>query len=79
MQIEMISHASVIVRSGEMALWTDPWLLGKAFNNSWTLLVPPALPPERYEEITHIWISHEHPDHFSVPTLSRCPTPSGGA
>lgn len=73
MEIELVSHASVIVRHGGIGIWTDPWLVGKAFNNSWTLL--PAPDPKRvpYAEIDHVWISHEHPDHFNIPTLRSLP------
>ena len=41
MKIRLVSHASVIIECSDLTLWTDPWLLGKAFNESW-LLFPPA-------------------------------------
>ena len=73
MQIQLVSHASVIVRTGDTQLWTDPWLTGKVFNNSWTLLVPPAYDPALLDAIDYLWISHEHPDHFNIPTLRGLP------
>jgi UDP-MurNAc hydroxylase len=71
MQIELVSHASVVLRTPDAAIWTDPWRTGKVFNNSWTLLVPAA--PVDLDTIDHLWISHEHPDHFNIPTLRALP------
>lgn len=73
MQIQLISHASVIVQHEETLLWTDPWLFGKAFNNSWSLFPEPNPAQVPYERIRYIWISHEHPDHFHIPTLKALP------
>jgi len=25
------------------------------------------------QRVTHVWISHEHPDHFHIPTLDSLP------
>src|SRR5262249_6397428 len=51
----------------------DPWLEGKAFNDSWSLWPKPAWNPEWLSTIQAIWISHEHPDHFHIPTLRSLP------
>lgn len=71
MQIELVSHASVVLRTADAAIWTDPWRTSKVFNNSWTLLVPAA--PVDLGSIDYLWISHEHPDHFNIPTLRALP------
>jgi hypothetical protein len=63
----MIGHASVLIEHDQTRLLTDPWYFGTIFNDSWELLSEP-----RYDllgKITHIWISHEHPDHLHFPTL----------
>ena len=73
MQVQLVSHASVIIRTADTQVWTDPWLTGKVFNNSWTLLVPPAYDPALLDAIDYLWISHEHPDHFNIPTLRGLP------
>ena len=73
MQITLVSHASVFIDTSGIRIWTDPWLTGQAFNNSWTMLPPPAFTQDLYDTIDYIWISHEHPDHFSVPTLRAMP------
>ncbi len=72
MEIRLISHASVIIKS-DVLIWTDPWLHGKAFNDSWSLSPTPAFDETIYNEIDYIFISHEHPDHFHVPTLRSMP------
>jgi UDP-MurNAc hydroxylase len=52
---------------------TDPWFMGEVFNESWSLLCPSALAPDALDQVSHIWISHEHPDHLHFPTLKAIP------
>lgn len=73
MEILWVNHASFVIASGRIRLLTDPWLYGTAFNDSWDLLVPSAFQNRDFENITHIWFSHEHPDHFSPPVLGQIP------
>src|SRR5689334_5229181 len=73
MEINLISHASVVVK-GDTSIWSDPWLFGKAFNDSWSLFPPAATVDESfYDSIDFLYISHEHPDHFHIPTLKSLP------
>ena len=72
MEIRLISHASVVIRT-DVSIWTDPWLFGKAFNESWSLFPPPAMDDSLYDSVDYIFISHEHPDHFHIPTLKSLP------
>ena len=62
-----------MIEAGELAIWCDPWLDGKVFADSWALLDTPADLTEVYERVTHIWVSHEHPDHFHLGTLRSLP------
>jgi hypothetical protein len=73
MKITWINHASYLLESGEVRLVCDPWLEGPAHNNGWRLLAPTQFPYESFAAVTHIWFSHEHPDHFSPPVLKRIP------
>jgi L-ascorbate metabolism protein UlaG (beta-lactamase superfamily) len=73
MEIEWVNHASFVVSSRRIRLLTDPWIFGRAFNESWDLLVPSKFSIDDFSRITHIWFSHEHPDHFSPSVLSRIP------
>ena len=74
MHIQLISHASVLIATADACILTDPWLHGKAFNDSWALHPPAYDIPGMLEGVTHLWISHEHPDHFHIPTLKALPT-----
>ncbi len=73
MKVTLISHASVVIESHGLRIWTDPWLGGKVFNESWSLLPPAAFDPAILAGIDYLWISHIHPDHFHVPSLSSLP------
>lgn len=67
--IQFINHASVIVSDGETSVLSDPWYTGDVFHKGWNLLNETAHQDidNILNGITHIWISHEHPDHFSIP------------
>ena len=73
LKIRLVSHASVVIESEDCRIWTDPWLFGKAFNDSWSLLGPIAYDEYMLAGIDYLWISHEHPDHFHLPTLRSLP------
>lgn len=66
--IEFINHASVIIKGTNISLLSDPWFQGDAFHKGWNLLYEMSDDQiiNILNKVTHIWISHEHPDHFSV-------------
>ena len=66
--IQFVNHASVLIGNEKKSILSDPWYSGTAFNDGWSLLFE-----NKKDEIlkilkktSHIWISHEHPDHFSI-------------
>jgi UDP-MurNAc hydroxylase len=61
------SRGTATATIGGATIFCDPWTKGKAFNEGWSLLSASA--PVPYEKVDYIWISYEHPDHFSFPTL----------
>ena len=67
--IEFINHASVLISCGKINLLSDPWYSGEVFHHGWRLIY--ELQDSRIVDVlkktTHIYISHEHPDHFSPP------------
>lgn len=71
-QFTFVNHASFIVQNDSAVLLVDPWVEGSAFNNGWSLLdrsTGNAALVARINELAlpvFIWISHEHPDHFSI-------------
>ncbi len=66
--IQFVNHASVIISGDDISVLSDPWYEGDAFNRGWDLLyrVKDNAVKKVLDKTSHIWISHEHPDHFSV-------------
>lgn len=66
--IQFVNHASIYLNDGDIGLLTDPWYSGGAFNNGWELIYEnnDIEIKKILDKTQYIWISHEHPDHFSV-------------
>ena len=74
MEIEFLNHASVRITTPDATILTDPWFSGSAFNDGWDLIYrDEGLSAAAMHGTTHIYISHEHPDHFSPAWLSGVP------
>ena len=72
MKIRFLNHASFILEYKNFKILTDPYLYGDAFNEGWRLIK--EFDHQKYlSNLTHIYFSHEHPDHFSVPFLKSIP------
>ena len=72
MKLTFINHAGCKVVAGPVGVLFDPWIDGPAFNEGWDLLVPTPLSLDAIMDgVTHIWLSHEHPDHFSTSFFAR--------
>lgn len=76
MRFEWVNHASFVIDSetndgARLRILCDPWLGETAFDDGWSLLSPSKFSFQDFSSITHIWFSHEHPDHFHPPTLSK--------
>lgn len=70
--IQFVNHASLVVSTTDVSILTDPWWSGPCFLNGWELMFPTP----HYSEINkadYLWLSHEHPDHFSTETLQNSP------
>jgi len=79
MQITLINHACVKLAIGDIAVLCDPWIDGPVFNFGWDLLVKTPMDIDAIMAgVTHIWISHEHPDHFSPKFLDQIAGPYAG-
>ena len=68
-KLEFVTHASFILEFDGVRIMSDPWLFGSAFNEGWRLICDYRFDMERFRDIDYIWVSHEHPDHFSPPVL----------
>jgi UDP-MurNAc hydroxylase len=72
-EVEWINHASYLMRVGDISLVCDPWLEGTAFKDGWSHISRTAFGYDRFSGVTHIWISHQHPDHFAPISLKNIP------
>ena len=53
-------------------LITDPWLVGSVYWRSWWLQnYPSAEEVDWLANSAWVYITHEHPDHFHMPTIRR--------
>jgi UDP-MurNAc hydroxylase len=73
MKIHFVGHACIIVECPDTSILMDPWLFGKIFNDSWSLLPEPRFDPATLDKVDYLWLSHEHPDHCHFPTLDSFP------
>jgi UDP-MurNAc hydroxylase len=73
LKLTWVNHASFIISDGDVTMISDPWLEGTAFNDGWKLLSPTVLQYDDFKNITHIWFSHEHPDHFAPLVIKKIP------
>jgi UDP-MurNAc hydroxylase len=73
MDIRFVNHSCFVVEEGNARLIFDPWIEGKVFNDGWDLIVKTPFAYDDFARITHICFSHEHPDHFYPPNLTKIP------
>lgn len=71
--LTFINHASVLIKGNLKALLTDPWYEGDSFHKGWKLIHENEDSEIRQllDQTSHIWISHEHPDHFAIGFYKR--------
>jgi len=74
-RIEMLGQACMAIRTGEHEVVTDPWFSGPSHLGSWRAypeLDPPAVDRmrARIDQATHVYISHDHSDHFDPAFLA---------
>ena len=74
LKLRTLGHACLVLyRPGEAPLLaTDPWLLGSVYWRSWWLQnYPTAEEVEWLAKSARIYVTHEHPDHFHMPSIRR--------
>ena len=64
------SHACIEFYYKGTRIMTDPWLSGPAFLGSWYQYPKNIVIPEEIV-VDYILITHEHSDHFHIPTLKK--------
>jgi hypothetical protein len=74
LHLRTLGHAcAVLYRDGETPLLaTDPWLLGSVYWRSWWLQHYPSTDEiDWVAKSPTVYVTHEHPDHFHMPTIRR--------
>jgi L-ascorbate metabolism protein UlaG (beta-lactamase superfamily) len=69
--IKFINHACIQYKNDKINLLFDPWFKSKVFNDSWALLKESEISKTDFSSVTHICVSHEHPDHLHFETLKE--------
>src|SRR5215467_14617873 len=64
-RIQFLNHASVKIVTDTISVVSDPWLSGSIFNHGWKLIAPSEELFPIAAGADFVWLSHEHPDHFS--------------
>ena len=71
MKLTYLHSASVIIHNDDTKILCDPWLVNGEFFNAWGIYPPYDFEPKNFSNIDFIYISHIHPDHASMLTLSK--------
>jgi UDP-MurNAc hydroxylase len=74
MELTFLRGACVIIEASGQRLLCDPWLTDGEYYGAWAHY-PPFLEqdwaPHEFHNIDLIYVSHIHPDHFSIPTMQK--------
>ena len=71
MNIKFLNHASILIDTEDYQILVDPWFSGRIFNKSWSLLRDTDRSQIDFNKLKYVVVSHEHPDHFHIPTLKE--------
>jgi hypothetical protein len=74
LNLQTLGHASIaLYHDGEAPLLlTDPWLVGSVYWRSWWLQnYPDDATLDWLAGSARVYITHEHPDHFHMPSIRR--------
>lgn len=71
MKLQYLKSATVIIESKGVKILCDPWLVDGEYYGSWHHNPPFNFNEEDYQDVDYIYISHIHPDHFSIKTLEK--------
>ena len=65
--VKLINHASAKINVDGISIISDPWYDGSVFHKGWKLIheLPVNETIKHLEKTDYIYVSHEHPDHFS--------------
>lgn len=74
MKITFLGHAGVLIESGDIRLACDPWFSDRgAFLSGWHQLPDNSAFAPVLDTATHVYVSHDHQDHFDFAVLAGLP------
>ena len=68
--IELLAHASFLLTAGRNRVLFDPWLQGPAYWGAWHHYPKNSVDVSELS-VSHVVITHPHPDHFHLPTIDH--------
>jgi UDP-MurNAc hydroxylase len=72
MRLKFYGNAFMEVRTAAgKRIVCDPWILDGVYYGSWFHYPPVRIPPDFYEGVDYLFISHLHPDHLDHRSLRR--------
>tara|TARA_B100000029_G_scaffold515196_1_gene621058 strand:- start:2753 stop:4096 length:1344 start_codon:yes stop_codon:yes gene_type:complete len=71
MKLQFLSSACVKIIENDTKILCDPWLIDGEYYGSWSHYPPYNFNEKDFNDIDSIYISHQHPDHFSPKTLEK--------
>ena len=70
-KLTLLAHASYLLEVGDAKVLFDPWLFGSTYWGSWGHFPEHKISETVLLDVTHVVITHPHPDHFHLETLDR--------
>ena len=70
-EIKVLSHACMLVKSDTHSIIVDPWLVGSCYWRSWWNFPEASFDENELSEVDAVLISHLHWDHWHGPTLKK--------
>lgn len=71
MKLKFLRSATVIVETADARILMDPWLIDGTYYGSWSHYPTYQWREADFAGLTHIYVSHVHPDHFDRSTMLR--------
>ena len=71
MKTTYLQNASVIIENSGEKILCDPWLIDGCYYGAWHHYPKFNFIEKEFDDLDYIYISHIHPDHFDVKTMSK--------
>lgn len=71
MRIRYLKSSTIAIEGNSVKILTDPWLVDGEYYGSWFHYPEFQFDEEYFNDIDYIYVSHIHPDHFSIKTFQK--------